>query len=219
MPIDQIGLNNLLTMVNPQNNLTALRKQREQLQRKLNQETSYTTPNTQTNHDDSNNTSTDSKQIIVELAAVDKQIQQSVYEEETRKLELERLKQEEAMAKNAREREKRLAKHERALTNASMAKLSSAISNSAHAQSMAKSGMSFSFCQPSSEANSHIHSQYSLEGKIEATERDLKESVEYGIAAAEVARRRKNNQLKADIEEAACKDAKKAKNKTVNITI
>ena len=219
MPIDQMGLNNLLSIVNPQNSLTALRKQRDQLQRKLNLGTSYTTPDTPTNHDGNNNTPTDSKHVILELAAVDKQIQQSVYEEETRKLELERLKQEEAMAKNTREREKVLAKHERALTNASMAKLSSAISNSAHAQSMAKSGMSFSFCQPSSDANSHAHSQYSLEGKIEATERDLKESVEYGIAAAEVARRRKKNELKADIEEAVRKDAKKTKNKTVNITI
>ncbi|MBP2636978.1 MAG: hypothetical protein H6Q72_2885 [Firmicutes bacterium] len=219
MPIDQMGLNNLLTMVNPQNTLTALRKQREQLQRKLNQAAAYTTPNALTNPVDSNNTPTDSKQVILELAAVDTQIQQSVYEETTRKLELERLKQEEAMAKSAREREKALAKHERTLTNASMTKLSSAISNSAHAQSMAKSGMSFSFVQPSSEVTSHVHSQYSLEGKIEATERDLKESVEYGIAAAEVARRRKKNQLKADIEEAACQNAKKTKKKTVNITI
>ncbi|CQR71739.1 hypothetical protein SOV_05370 [Sporomusa ovata DSM 2662] len=218
MPIDQMGLNNLLAIVNPQSNLTALRNYREGLQKKLEQKLHNNTTETIVNHD-SSNTNTDDKQVIAELQSVDKQIQQTVYEEETRKLELERLKREASTAKNAREREKTLAKHERALDNASMNKLYSAISNNSQVQTMAGLGMSFSFCQPSSASNNSTHPQYSLEGKVEETERDLRESAEYGIAAAEVARRRKNNQLKADIEEAACKNAKKAKKKTVNITI
>jgi hypothetical protein len=205
MPIDQMGLNNLLAIVNPKSNLTALKEYREGLQKKFEQEV--------------RNTNTGNKQAIVELQAVDNQIQQTIYEEERQKLELERLKREAATAKNAREREKALAKHERALDNASMKKLYSAISNNSQVQTMAGLGLSFSFCQPSSESNNTAHPQYSLEGKVEEVERDLKESSEYGIAAAEVARRRKCNQLKADIEESACKNVKKAKKKTVNITI
>lgn len=211
MPINQIGLNNLLASVNPKSNLTTLREYREGLQKKLEQKYNNTTE-TIVNHD-SSNTNTDNKQVIVELQAVDKQIQQTVYEEETQKLELERLKREEATAKNAREREKMLAKHQCALDNASMNKLYSAISNHSQAQTMAGLGMSFSFCQPSAESNNNTHPQYSLEGKVEAIERDLKESTEYGIAAAEVSRRRKNNQLKADIEEAASKRAKSKEKK------
>ncbi|TWH47109.1 hypothetical protein [Sporomusa sp. KB1] len=218
MPIDQMGLNNLLAIVNPQSNLTALKNYREGLQQKLEQKLHNNTTDTIVNHD-SSNTNTDDKQVIVELQTVDKQIQQTIYEEETRKLELERLKREESTAKNARERGKALARHERALDNASMNKLYSAISNNSQVQTMAGLGMSFPFCLPSSESNNSTHPQYSLAGKVEETERDLKESTEYGIAAAEVACRRKNNQLKADIEEAACKNAKKAKKKTVNITI
>ncbi|WP_094607473.1 hypothetical protein SPSIL_004920 [Sporomusa silvacetica DSM 10669] len=218
MPIDQISLNNLLAIVNPKSNLTALREYREGLQKKLEQKLHNNTTETIVNHD-SSHTNTDNKQVIVELQAADKQIQQTVYEEETQKLELERLKREEATAKNAREREKVLAKHERTLDNVSMNKLYSAISNNSQAQTMAGLGMSFSFCQPSAESNNNTHPQYSLAGKVEAVERDLKESTEYGIAAAEVARRRKSNQLKADIEEAASKNAKKAKKKNVNITI
>lgn len=218
MPIDQMGLNNLLAIVNPKSNLTSLREYRERLQKKFEQEAYNNPPETIVNHN-SSNTNTDNKQVIVELQAVDKQIQQSVYEEVTRKLELERMKSEEATAKSAREREKALARHERALNNASMNKLYSAISNNSQAQTMAGSGMTFSPCPSSSEENNNAHPQYSLEGKVEAIERDLKESTEYGIAAAEVSRRRKNNQLKADIEEASCKNAKKAKKKNVNITI
>ncbi len=218
MPIDQMGLKNLLAIVNPKSNLTALREYRERLQKKFEQET-YNKPTEMIANHNSSNTNTDTKQVILELQAVDKQIQQSVYEEETRKLELERLKREEATAKSAREREKALAKHERALNNASMNKLYSAISNNSQAQTMAGSGMTFSFCPSASEANNNAHPQYSLEGKVKAIDRDLKESTEYGIAAAEVARRRKTNQLKADIEEASCKNAKKAKKKNVNITI
>ena len=205
MPIDQMGLNNLLAIVNPKSNLTVLKEYRAGLQKKFEQEI--------------RNTNTGNKQAIVELQAVDNQIQQTIYEEESQKLELERLKREEATAKNAREREKVLAKHERALDNASMKKLYYAISNNSQVQTMAGLGMSFSFCQPSSESNNTAHPQYSLEGKVDEIERDLKESTEYGIAAAEVARRRKSNQLKADIEESACKNVKKAKRKTVNITI
>lgn len=217
MPIDQTSLNKLLAMVNPKSKLTTLREYRDGIQKKLNQATQNTADMAANPANSSE--STDTKHVILELASADKQIQQAIYEEETQKLELERLKREEAMAKSAREREKLLAKHERALENASIRKLYSAIANNSQAQTMAGSGSSFSFNQPSINSNNASHPQNSLEGKVDAVERDLKESVEYGIAAAEVARRRKNNEVKANLEEVADKKAKKPKRKNVNITV
>ncbi|WP_371380196.1 hypothetical protein [Sporomusa aerivorans] len=204
MSIDQAGLNKLLAMVYPKNNLTALREYRDGLQKKLEQEVRNSTSATTVNSDDNNNRA-DTQHVIVELQATDKQLQLAVYEEETRKLELERLKREEAMAKNLRAREKALAKHESVLYNASMNKLFSAINKLPQVQTMAGSGMAFSFGQQPAETDKNSYSTHSLEGKFEEINRDLKESTEYGIAAAEVARRRKNTQLKAEIEEAANK--------------
>ncbi|WP_371360905.1 hypothetical protein [Sporomusa malonica] len=218
MPIDQMGLNNLLANLYPKSNLTALREYRNGLQKKLEQTANG---NKEMLAKQDNNNNTDSKQVIVELQAADKQIQQTIYEEETRKLELERLKREEAAAETLRKREKALAKHEHALSNASMSKLLSAATKSSQVNTMDGLGMTFSFSQPSSEPSNIGNAPHSLTGKVDEIERDLKESVELGIAAAEVARRRKDNELKANIEEAACKKAKKekVKKRNVNITI
>ncbi|QDR79936.1 hypothetical protein [Sporomusa termitida] len=219
MPVDQMGLNNLLAKLNPKNNLTALRDYRDGLQKKLEQEAignkeMHAKP-------DANHTTTDIKQVIVELQAADKQIQQTIYKEETRKLELERLKREEAAAKKLRDREKALARHERVLLNASMGKLLSAAVKASQGNTIGGTGMVVA-CSPSAAKPSNTeNSPYSLTGKSDEIERDLKESVEFGIAAAEVARRRKANELKADREEAAGKKAKKekAKKRNINITI
>lgn len=212
MPIDQAGLNNLLSMVYPKSNLQALREYRDGLQKKLEQGVGNSNSETTTNSDSTNNRA-DTKQVIVELQSIDKKIQLGVYEEETRRLELERVKREEALAKNLREREKTLAKHECVLYKASMNKLFSAINNFSQAQTMAGLGMAFSFSQHSSETNHNGYPANSLEGKVEEINRDLRESNEFGIAAAEVARRRKNNQAKVEIEEAARKNTKKQNSK------
>jgi hypothetical protein len=219
MPIDQMGLNNLLANLNPKNNLTALREYRDGLQKKLEQEAIGNKEMLATQ--DNNNNNTDIKQVIVELQAADKQIQQTIYEEETRKLELERVKREEAAAKTLRDREKALARHEHVLMNASIGKLLSAAAKVSQCNSIGGAGIALSFSQSASKTSSTENSPYSLTGKSNEIARDLKESVEFGIAAAEVARRRKANELKANIEEAACKKAKqeKANTRNINITI
>ncbi|BBB90205.1 MAG TPA: hypothetical protein PKA28_06420 [Methylomusa anaerophila] len=205
MPIDQVGLNNLLANFFPKNNLTVLREYHAGLQKKL-AEKAFGNKEMLAKQDN-NNANTDIKQIVAELQAADKQIRQAIYEEETRKLEIDRLKREEAAAENLRKREKALARHERVLDNASMGKLLSAASKITH---KVGAGMVIS-----------LNSPHGLPGKNDEIERDLKESVEFGIAAAEVARRRKNSELKANSEEAAYKKAtkEKAQKRNLNITI
>ncbi len=90
MSIDQSSLNRLLTALTPQNHMTALREQRANLLQKLQQRTDTGTPNgvqPQTG---------DIKQQIRELAAVDQQIAQAIYDETSKKLESERLEREAA---------------------------------------------------------------------------------------------------------------------------
>ena len=197
MPIDQADLNNLLTTLFPKDNLTALREKRNDLQKKLEQGTGGNTKKLAAQ--DKNSTNANNRQVIVELQAADKNLQQAIYEDETRKLEIERLKREAAAAKKMREREKALAKHERVLNNAGMEKLLSAVSK----------------------VHQYTTTAGSLSGQGDAIERDLKEAAEFGIAAAQVARRRKDAEEKANSEEAAGNKAKKekAKKRGINITI
>ncbi len=68
MPIDQMGLHNLLTNLNPKNNVTALREYRDGLQKKLEQEVG-SRQEMPANQD--NNSNTNRKQVIVELQAAD----------------------------------------------------------------------------------------------------------------------------------------------------
>lgn len=218
MSIDQASLNMLQAMANPKSQLTALKEYRDGLQNKLEQATrNQTTVNAD---NQTNNASSDRKQVIVELQAADKQLQQTIYEEETRKLELERLKREAAMAKNQRQRAKALANHERALTNASTGKLLSAAIKNSQYQASGGTEPSLSLISPSpAEATGSQSPQSGFASKAAEIQSDLKEAVDYGIEAAEVARRRKDAEIKAAGEEAAEKKAKKAKRRTVNIMI
>lgn len=218
MPVDQKGLHNLLAALNPKNNLTVVREYRQGLQKKLEQAAGG--GKAMPDKEDKTKTN-DIKQVVVELQAADKQLQQAIYEEKTRKLELERVKNEAAAAKKLRDREKALARHERVLLNASVGKLLAAAGKVSQCNSIGGAGMTVSCNWPPAKPEGAGTSPYSLTGKSAEIERDLKESVAFGIAAAEVARRRKANALKADGEEAAGNKGKKEKanKRRINIII
>lgn len=184
MPIDQAGLNTLLSVFQPKNYLDTLREKREGIWKKLSSNV--------------RDGSKDNKQAIAELQAADQQIQQEIYEEKSRKLELERLKREEAAAKSLRERERAFATHERVLQTASINKLFSAIGNAAEYRAMAKGGTPLLFNNGLYEKDGYTRN-YLLD-KTQEINGNIKESVEYGAAAAEVARRRKNNRIKLENE-------------------
>lgn len=184
MPIDQAGLNTLLSVFQPKNYLDTLREKRAGIWKKLSSNV--------------RDGSKDNKQAIAELQAADQQIQQEIYEEKSRKLELERLKREEAAAKSLRERERAFATHERVLQTASINKLFSAIGNAAEYRAMAKGGTPLLFNNGLYEKDGYTRN-YLLD-KTQEINGNIKESVEYGAAAAEVARRRKNNRIKLENE-------------------
>ncbi|MEN6567663.1 MAG: hypothetical protein ABFC57_15365 [Veillonellales bacterium] len=199
MAIDQNGLNSLLANLMPKNNAAVLREQRTNLMRKL-----------QTTADRSENglpSTEDTKRDIKELAAVDQEIAQEVYDETSHRLEEQRLEQEAACAKKERDRERALAKHEHLLESRSMSKLLSA--NSRVGQPDVVSFGTFN--NGSQGDNSYIS----------GVDRDLQESIQYGIAAAEVAVRRKNAESKAQIKESSekCQIERKQKAKHVNISV
>lgn len=205
MPIDQVGLNTLLSVFRPKNYLETLREKREGIWKKLSSNV----------RDDSK----DNKQVIADLQATDKQIQQEIYEEKSRKLELERLKREEAAAKNLRERERVYAAHERVLQTASINKLFSATCNAAEYRAMAKGGTPLLFNNGVYEKDGYTSNR--LLEKTQEISGNIKESVEYGVAAAEVARRRKDNRIKLEIEVALTNEAarKKKRKRSINIII
>lgn len=199
MAIDQNSLNSLLAVFAPCSNMMALREQRARLLQKLQQNPG--------NPDSDRQQAADIKNDFRELAAVDQQISQAMYDEMAGKLEEERLKQEAAAARKERVRERALAKHERFLENKSMGKLLSAAVKSGYPGGVGSSGVS--------------GSGQGDAGYVSAAERDLQEAVQYGIAAAEVAVRRKNAEAKAQTEENAQKRqaAQRKKAKSVNIII
>ena len=197
MAIDKNGLSNLLAILRPQNNMSALREQRASLLQKLHQ-TTVTGKQQQglaTKHD------------IQQLVLVDRQIAQEMYDETYRKLETERLEREAAFAKKERSRERALAKHERLLTNRSISKLLLAADKASHPGG-AYTGAIISGSQGDTNYVSNV-------------DRDLQESVQYGIAAAEVAVRRKNSEAKARIEESVEKRqaTQRKKTKRVNLLV
>lgn len=197
MNIDQKGLNDLLSIMRPKNSLDMLRERREALLKRIDQNA----PVTGKPGEGDKNTGNDTKQALMELGEIDRQIQGEIYEEKTRKLELERLKREEAAAKNLREREKILARHEGVLYRYSFNKLLSADGKAREIRTMVRSGVSVTLSKGISaedEARGH-----KLLQKLDDIDRDLKESVEFGIAAAKVAARRRHNRMKQEIEEAA----------------
>lgn len=201
MAIDQAGLNSLLATFMPKNNMAALREQRAHLSQKLQQRI-----DTGNKAGDRQQTG-DIKHQLRELAAVDQQIAQRLYDEISQKLEEKRLAQEAAIAKKERDRERALAKHERLLVSRSIGKLLSAAGKASHP------GQS---CIGALSGGSQEDKTY-----ISEVDRDLRESVQYGIAAAEVAVRRKNAEAKAQIEENAERKqaAHKRKLKRVNIMV
>lgn len=199
MAIDQTGLNSLLTALTPKNSMAALREQRANLLQKLQQRTGKT--------DGGQQPAADIKKDIRELAAVDQRIAQEIYDETSKRLEEERLEREVAFAKKERYRERALAKHERLLENRSMSKLLAAAGKANHP------GESYSGAFSGSRQGDKAY--------VSDVDRDLQESVQYGIAAAEVAVRRKNAEARANIEERAEKKqaAHRKKTKRVNIMI
>ncbi|QJW47891.1 hypothetical protein HA075_20370 [bacterium BFN5] len=201
MAIDQNSLNRLLASLTPKSHMAALREQRTKLLQKLQQRTD----NSKTG--DVQQRAGNIKHQIRELAAVDQQIAQEMYDETFRKLEAERLEREAALAQKERNRERALAKHERLLESRSMSKLLSA------AGKVSQPGGAYR-CDFSSDRQGD-------KKDVSDVTRDLQESVQYGIAAAEVTARRKNAESKAQIEESAEKHhtARRKKTKRVNIKV
>lgn len=191
MAIDQTGLNNLLATLTPKNNMSVLREQRASVLQKLQQKIETGRPG-------------ELKQEMRELAAVDRQLAHGIYDEVSHRLEKERLEREAALAKKERDRERALAKHERHLVNRSMSKLLSAAVKADYPGEAA-------FSDGSQGERSYVS----------PVDRDLQEAAQYGIAAAEVAVRRKNAEAKAQIEERTDKQqaAHRKKSRRVNIMI
>lgn len=194
MAIDQTGLNNLLATLTPKNNMAVLREQRANALQKLQQKIDA-------------GKSDELKQDMQELAAVDRQLAQGIYDEVSQRLEKERVEREAAFAKKERERERALAKHERLLVNRSMSKILSAANKADYPGEVTISA----FSDGSPKERSYVS----------AVDRDLQEAAQYGIAAAEVAVRRKNAEAKAQIEERIEKQQAdhRKKNRRVNIMI
>lgn len=194
MAIDQTGLNNLLATLTPKNNMAVLREQRANVLQKLQQKMDNGKP-------------ADVKQEMRELAAVDQQLAKGIYDEVSQRLEKERLEREAVVAKKERDRERALAKHERLLVSRSMSKILSAAVKADYPGETAISAF-----------NDGGKGERSY---VSAVDRDLQEAAQYGIAAAEVAVRRKNAEAKAQIEEKADKQQAdhRKKSRRVNIVI
>lgn len=201
MAIDQNSLNRLLASLTPKSQMAALRQQRTTLLQKLQQRIDNGKAGGGHQQPDG------IKSQIRELAAVDQQIAQGMYDETSRKLETERLEREAAIAKKERDRERVLAKHERLLENRSMSKLLSAAGKVSHSGGAYRCDLS---------SGSQGDSPY-----VSDVDRDLQESVQYGIAAAQVAARRKKAEAKAHLEENAeqHRTVQRKKLKRVNIKV
>ncbi|EMS70574.1 hypothetical protein [Ruminiclostridium cellobioparum] len=215
MNIDQKSLNDLLSIMRPKNSLDTLRERREALLKRMDRNTPVAG-----NPSEGDKNTGDIKQVLMELGEIDRQIQAEIYEEKTRKLELERLKREEAAAKNLREREKILARHEGVLYRYSFNKLLSADGKAREMRTMVGPGVSVTLSGGiSAEGKAHGDK---LVQKLEDIDRDLKESREFGIAAAEVAARRRRNRMKQEIEEAALAKSRNRKikaKKHINVVL
>lgn len=199
MAFDQIGLNSLLTTLTRQNNLAALRKQRANLLQELQQKPSTgKTPGRQ-------QPAGDLKQDVKKLADHLQQSAQEIYDQVSTRLERERLEREAAFAKNERTRARALARHEGFLETRSMSKLLSASGKANHLGAPSFSTLS--------------HGSQGEKPYISEVDRELQESVKYGIAAADVAVRRKKAESKAQIEEQAVKKRATRRKKTKRINI
>lgn len=217
MPINQIELNNLLSVLQPKDTLTELKKHRDNLLKQLTQQTT-----TDSDILKPYSVHIDTKQIITDLQSTNIALQQSLYEVVNNKLENERLDREKAAAKLMYQSEKSLAAHERILTTASRKKMSSALSKIAVCWNRAQSGISPATFLENSNQNNPIDVSQNMNNEID---QDIKQSVELNTAANDVARRQKH--IKKAAEEAVqnnttplhSADSKQKKNKSIiNIT-
>ncbi len=207
MNINQKSLNDLLSIMQPKSSLDLLREKREAQLKKINQGLS-------TSPDSGSNDANDTKKAFSELQAIDEQIQMEIYEEKSNKLELERLEREEAAAKSLRKKQKASAEHQAVLERCSINKLFSAKRKS-ELRTMSKSGVSLTLTSDFSTSNRDSAGNRLMQ-KSEEIDRDLRESREFGIAAAKVAARRKNIRVKKENEEAALENSKSRKGKNKN---
>ncbi|OPX44993.1 hypothetical protein CLHUN_12250 [Ruminiclostridium hungatei] len=143
---------------------------------------------------DSSKGENDIKESINKLREYDRDIQARAYENTARRLELERLEREEVTARNLHEKGLVLARHEDTLNCYSFGKLLS--------------------------AKGKMHAS-NTSSKAEEVGKELKESVEFGIAAARVAVRRKNNRIKEENEQALAKrnSRKNKPRKHINVVL
>ncbi len=197
MIVNDRGLNDLLYLMQPKNSLDRLREKRETLLKKINQ----STPTLKDSLKSANGSEYNVKQAFMELVAVDQEIQREVYEEKSKKLEIERLKNEEAAAKKFREKEKILARHEATLQRHSFRRLLSAGCKFNELRITEKSGVSLTLREAASTGDGNGFSK--LSEKSEEINRDLKEAAELSIAAAKVAARRRKNRIDEETQEAA----------------
>lgn len=203
MRIDQAGLNSILSVIHPRGYFNKLSEKREGIIEKLNQGMNLNKDNASKNKN---------KQLLKELYTTDKQMQAAFYEEKSLQLRLERLKIEETTTSNLRKKDRILAEHEYTLFNASMGKLISAQGKS--------SELKFGRVDEGTKRDESM--QKDIFERAEGINEDIKESAKLGIAAAEVARRRRNNQMKMAIEVAAKKSAARKdreKKRLINVTV
>lgn len=209
MHIDQKGLNYLLSAIQPKSSQDALRKKRGDLIKKLNNGVIS---------NKGNGKAAGNKQLLMEFKSIDKQIQMAIYEEKSLKLRLERLKLEEATTANPRKKERILAEHESLLHNASMGKLLSASEKSSRLKITIGDGAVLSLSGRCPGDRGGESTQHGIKDEFAEINSDIKEAIKYGMEAAEVARRRRHNQVNEAIEEAAKKSAaKKRKRKKISI--
>jgi hypothetical protein len=197
-----------MSIAAPKSSLDLLKEKQESILKKLSQGEAV------------NDSSTDNKQNIVELKATAANIQLAVYEEKSRKLEIERLKIEESTAINAQKRGKVLAKHESILRNASMHKLLSAKSDYNGLKDMAGDGGPLPHGKVLSQ-DSDSYLPHNLTEKADEINCKVKESAELGKEAAEVAFRRKGNRIKEKAEESIKKkaEAKRKSRKHIDVSV
>jgi hypothetical protein len=184
MPINQIELNNLLSVLQPKDTLTALRKHREDLLKQLTQQTTADSNvlNPYSVHINNNQTVTDLQSTNVAL-------QQALYESVSNKLENQRLDREKAAAKLMYQSDKSLAAHEQILAAASREKMSSALSKIAVCWNMSKSGTSPATSLENSNPNNPTDIPQNMNNEID---QDIKQSIELNTAANDVVRRQKH---------------------------
>ena len=193
MAVNQAGLSYLLSVSQSKSFFNRPGNKNEGIIKKLNKGTD--------SYKDNSNCNNNNKymQLLRKLQEKDKAMQETLYERMSLKLRLEGLRREEMTTSNLRKKDRILAEQECILYHCSMRKLLSASQKNSGIR-LGTGDLNIKSCE-SSENN--------ILEKADEISSDIKESVRFGIEAAEVARRRKNNQIKEAIEAAAKKSAAK----------